>query len=269
MRTAVIVALFAACDAGMPPVPGPPDLGEVRLTAAATDGTVQLRNSDFSVDGAGTAVIGAFHLQHGAGTIELEQRTVQTAVYQRQMFDDPTFDLTLYQALAVERDRIWILWFYCRVSTHQLDGIYYEATDGTEVTFETAYGTCQDLDTTSTVAVQFPAIDLAPPPLIDGYQIDGGLVKLDGARPGTVTLGGAPLTVYVFNTVDCSRDCGSPGWLELHALLWDDADKRVCFGIFYLRLNDPDHVQLAWSLTLPSLVDPAGDVTLPATWKAP
>jgi hypothetical protein len=269
----MLLTAIAACDAAAPAdLGGAPDLlAALRLTAAATDGTVSLANSDFSIEGSGAVngVVGAFSLAHGAGTIELDKRSVPIAVYHRQMFDDPTYDLRLYQALAVERDRIWILWFYCTVSSNLLDGIYYEATDGTAVTFEYGSGTCQDLGMTSTVAVQFPAIDLAPPPLLDGYRIDGAAVKLDGAQPGTVTLGGAPLTVYAFNTVDCRTDCGTPGWFELHALLWDEASHRLCFGIFYLRNDDPDHVQLAWSLTLPSLVDPAGRMTSPATWKVP
>ena len=51
--------------------------------------------------------------------------------------------------------------------------------------------------------------------------------------------------------------------------MWDQAQARVCFAIFYLNIADPSHVQLAYSLTLPSLTDPAGNLMLPATWTTP
>jgi hypothetical protein len=233
------------------------------LTAGATSGTVVMTDSDFSVAGAGSSTIGRFSVTHGAGTIELAGRQVAAASYQRQSFPD----LNLYQTLAVEKDRLWVLWFYCSTTNGSLTGIYYEATDGTPVTFEAASGTCQDSNQTSTVDVQFPAFDLVVPPLLPGFTIDGPDVHLDGAAPGTVTLGGARLTVLVFNTVDCSG-CGTPGWTELHALLWDPTAGRVCFGIFYLFSNDHGAVELAWSLTLPELIDPADHLIMPANWTA-
>jgi hypothetical protein len=107
------------------------------------------------------------------------------------------------------------------------------------------------------------------PQLVPGFTIDGPAVHLDGAAPGTVTLGGGTLTLLVFNTVDCTIKCGTPGWTELHSLLWDPSAVRACFGIVYLRQDDLAHVQVAWSLTLPLLTDPAGNAVLPATWTTP
>jgi hypothetical protein len=43
----------------------------------------------------------------------------------------------------------------------------------------------------------------------------------------------------------------------------------VCFAIFYLNLDDTTHVQLTYSLTLPTLTEPAGNTLLPATWMTP
>jgi hypothetical protein len=244
-----------------------PDLAPLHITAGATDGTVKLLNADFSIGGTGSTRIGAFNIAHGSGTIELDKKSVPAAVYVRQMFSAE--HLFLYQTLAVETDRLWVLWFYCSSIDNSLQGIYYEATDGTPVTLEDATGTCQDLATTSTVAVQYPAIDLPLPTLVPGFTIDGVQVKLDGAAPGTLTLDSGALTVLVFNTVDCRNTCGTPGWTELHSLLWDQERSRVCFGIFYLEAGDPSHVLLTYSLTLPSLTDPAGQLTLPATWTTP
>jgi hypothetical protein len=91
---------------------------------------------------------------------------------------------------------------------------------------------------------------------------------LDGATPGSLQLGSATLEVLPFNTVDC-HNCATPGWMELHSLLWDPVQAQVCFAIFYLIANDTAHVKLAYSLTLPSLTEPAGNLTLAATWTTP
>ena len=36
---------------------------------------------------------------------------------------------------------MWVLWFYCSTVDNSLQGIYYEATDGTPVTFEPGFET--------------------------------------------------------------------------------------------------------------------------------
>lgn len=270
----VCLLLLAGCDSGTqhmmgnPDMAGMPDLAPApHLSVGATDGTLTLAGADFSVDGIGSSVVGSFSLSHGSGTIELNGKSVRAAVYQRQMF--PAQNLRLYQALAIEPDRLWVLWFYCDTMSPALETVYFEATDGTMVQSEPAMGNCQDANMTSMVAAQFPALDLAEPALVDGYTIDGANVKLMGAQPGSVTLGGKTLTVFVFNTVDCRQGCGTPGWTELHSLLWDRDGGRVCFAIFYLSEGDSTHVQLAYSLTLPTLDDPAGNAILPASWTLP
>ncbi len=266
---ALMVLMLLGCSSGAPaprPDMASPDLGPMRITAGATSGTVTLQDADFSIDGHGSTTLGAFSIAHGSGTIELVGKSVPAAVYRRQAFT--ANNLRLYQTLAVESARMWVLWFYCSTTDNSLQGIYFENTDGTPVTFEAATGTCQDANVTSMVSVSFPAIDMPPPQLVPGYTIDGARVKLSGAMPGSVDLQ-TTLTVFVFNTVDCKTGCGTPGWTELHSLLWDAQAGRVCFGIFYLGLDDTSHVQLAYSLTLPSLTDPAGDLTLPANWTTP
>src|SRR5438046_803154 len=124
MRLALLV-LLAGCDSGAHA--GSPDLGQPHIAVGATDGTVSLANADFSLDGAGSTVIGSVSLSHGSGTVELGGRPVRAAVYQRQEF--PLSDLRLYQALAVEPDRLWVLWFYCSSTDSSLTAIFYESTD--------------------------------------------------------------------------------------------------------------------------------------------
>src|SRR5439155_4137103 len=92
----------------------------------------------------------------------------------------------------------------------------------------------------------------------------GPKVSIPQGKPGTVELG-APMTVLAFNDVDCST-CGTPGWLELHSLLWDPSKQRACFGIFYLR-EPGKPVLLEYALTLPDLSDPAGLTKFDATYS--
>jgi hypothetical protein len=243
-----------------------------RITAGATDGTVKLAMSDITISGAGSGGnVGSFTLTHGSGTVQLGGKSVPAAVYERQDFNAPGGDSTLYQTMGVEPGRIWIVWFYCSPSTGMLTNVFYEATD-TPMTEELVTGTCMDSNMTSTVSVQFPAIDMAPPTLVTGYTVKGADITVDATGQGTVNFGDG-LSIFVFDTVDCTgQPCvASPtdGWTELHAILWDRANNRVCFGIIYLRTSDPSHVQVAYSLTLPDLTDPAGNAVLAATWTLP
>lgn len=269
-----LLALCNACGSGSTNADAGADAGTdatgdaspSRISVGASTGSVTLDDSDFSVTGRGSTIVGAFTVTHGAGTIELNGATVPLAVYERQPFEAAGY--TLYQAIAVEPERLWVLWFYCDVSTNELDGVYYEATDGTPVLFERGTGTCVDTRQTSAVSVHLPAFAFEPPPVIDGYTVSGANVSIAPGVPGAVRLGGTNLTVYAFNTVNCRQDCGTPGWTELHALLWDPDRRRACFGIFYLSESDHAHVQLAWSITLPELRDLANGVRLDATWSS-
>jgi hypothetical protein len=245
-----------------------------RITVGATDGTVALPMSDITISGTSSGgAIGSIALSHGAGTIELNGNPVQAAVYVRQQFNTPSGDNTLYQTMAVEPGRIWLLWLYCSPTTGMLTDAFYEATDGTTMTEQHMTGTCQDAMMMSTVSVQFPAIDMPPPPLITGYTVQGADVTVDATGQGTVTFGATTLNVFVFSTVDCTGTLcaasATDGWTELHSVLWDQSGARVCFGIIYLRTKDPSHVEVAYSLTLPDLTDPAMNSLLPATWSLP
>jgi hypothetical protein len=241
-----------------------PDLAPVRIGIPATMGTLAT-GTDFSINGTGDgARIGAFAISHGLGTLQLDGKTVPAVVYEKQPFGM----VNLFQTLAVESDRLWVLWLYCSISDNSLSDIYFETTDGTSITRTGGSGTCQDMNAMVPVSPAFPALDLALPSLIAGYTISGARVMLDGAMPGSVQIGTSTLTVLAFNTVDC-RSCAMPGWTELHSLLWDPVQAQLCFAIFYLEAADPTHVKLAYSLTLPSLTEPAGNLTLVANWTTP
>jgi hypothetical protein len=271
MKTAdlVVIAVTLIACGGSPPAPDDMaalDLAPSGIVLPATDGTVSLAGSDISLAGAGTTRVGNIALTKGAGTVTLDGRSVPVAVYEKQDWSSQGY--FLYQGLAVEPSRIWVVWFYCTTTGGALSDVYFESTDGTAVTREAASGTCQDTGVSTAVPVHFPAIDLPLPSLVAGYTISGAAISLDGAMPGQVTLGGTSLELLVFDTVDCTLTCGTPGWTELHALLWDRAGQRACFAILYLMSNDTTHVRIAYSLTLPVLTEPAGNLLLPATWTA-
>lgn len=227
------------------------------IVADATDASITL-DFDVTLTGSGSSFVGSVDVRGATGTIVLGGETFPVLAYERQPFDE----YVLFQMLAVSTDRWFVVWAYC-VGT-DLAYFYFEGTDGTELAYEPASGICADGPGPLTTAVQFPAIDLPLPTLYEGFTIDGPSVQVPSGAPGTVDLGDV-LTVLPFEAVDCTVDCGAPGWRELHTLLWDQANGRVCFGIFYLFEDDPE-VLLAYSLTLPDLSDPAGDVALPAEW---
>jgi hypothetical protein len=228
------------------------------VSVPATDGELAL---PFTVgaQGAGSVRTGEVAITEGAGTLVLEGETLPAIVYEQQ----PFFDYVLYQTLAVAPDRWWIVWLYCR--NGELVWVYSEATDGTPIDYEAATGTCDELAAASSAHAVLPASTLDPLPLLGGYAVDGPQIHLDGTAPGTVTLAGLPLAFHVFGEVDCTQDCGTPGWRELHGVLWDEAGMRACFAILYL-FDSGDPMLMTYSLTLPDLSDPAGETELEGSW---
>jgi hypothetical protein len=227
------------------------------IVVAATDASITL-DFDVAITGSGTSFVGDIDVQGATGTAVLDGETFSVLAYERQ----PFAEYVLYQMLAVSSDRWFVVWAYC--VGPDLTYFYFEGTDGTALDYEPASGVCAEGPGPIEVDVQFPAVDMPIPSLYEGFTIDGPAVQVPSGAPGTVDLG-VVHTVLPFEAVDCTVDCGAPGWRELHTLLWDQVSGRVCFGIFYLFEDDPE-ILLAYSLTLPDLSDPAGDVALPAEW---
>lgn len=237
------------------------DGGDPRIVLPATDAALALPFTA-SILGQGSARVGAIDLVGGVGEVTIDGAVTAIATHERQPWDE--FSLTLFQGLAVAPDRWHVLWFYCEGDA--LTGLYLEGTDGAPLSYEGASGSCNDLAAPSTPQVRFPAVDMAIPSLAPGFVASGPDLGLVDGEAGWVRLGGAPpLIVLPFDRVDCTTECGSPGWWELHAILWDPGLQRACFAIFYFREGDPD-VLVTYSLTLPDLSDPAGVTELAAAW---
>lgn len=244
----------SGADAGVGP--------EVRhVVVPETDGTLEL---DFTLDaeGAGTDRVGAISVIEDDALIEVDGESLVGVTYQHQ--DWAKFGYDLFQVLLVGPDRWVVVWLYCTDAV--LTNLYSVSTDGTELVEEAAEGTCSFLAQDTSAQVSLPATDMTFDTLVNGYRVTGDDLHIDGDAPGILKLGADEMNVLVFQDVNCSSVCGDPGWFELHAILWDPAAARACFGIFYLYEDDRP-VLFTYSLTLPELYDPAGNAQIDATWE--
>ncbi len=275
-RLGLLVLLFGCSHADEPPPPagtsggggasasvgvgsgGGGGMGPKHVVVPATKGTMMLP-FDVAAKGSGKKAIGAIDIAGGAGTVVIEGQQLAAVSYRKQPFGA----YTLYQTLAARSDALFVVWLYCQGG--KLVDLYWEGTDGSPVAEDHASGSCVEGSGSALAAVAFPALDFAPPPLLGKYTVTGEKVSITPKEPGTVDLGSGPLTVLAFNDVDCTS-CGSPGWREIHSLLWDQPKSRACFAIFYL-LGAGKQVQVTYSLTLPDLSDPAGVTFLNATYS--
>jgi hypothetical protein len=234
------------------------------LRIGATSGDLTL-DYTVSIQGTGPAAIGRVDIAGNVGTVTVAGTSLSAVSFERQPW--PGFGYTLFQTLIVAPDRWYVAWFYCRGGS--LEHVYYEGTDGTRLDDGPASGTCVDELRTTVARVELPALEMPLPAPTTGYTVSGENVQITADGRGWVRLGGITMTALIFEHVDCSTQCGSPGWYELHSVLWDEIGGRACFGIFYLQEGQSD-VLLAYSLSLPDLSDPLGEgIELPASWTTP
>ena len=273
---ALLVALGCGDDAEVEAFDGGPDLaapdgGEADLgdgsdagatiPVAATDGDLTL---PFGLEIRATATrrFGEITVDDAVGSATYDGESHDLVVYERT--DWVEAGQTLFQALMPRPEGWVVLWFYCQGDV--LDGIYSESTNGNVLQWEPASGTCLESAEETTTRVTLPSFELPAPELFEGTSISGPMVEVGGATSGWVDLGASRFEVYPFEHVDCTA-CAMGGWRELHAMLVDPPTGRICFGIFYLYLDDPNRVDLTYSLSLPDLSDPAGHTMLSATWS--
>jgi hypothetical protein len=224
----------------------------VSLSVPATSGQLPL-GYDATITGMGSGDVGALQITANSGTIEVQGTSLPAVAYEQIPFGA----YTLYQMLAVAPDHWVIAWAYCNGGV--LDSVYIESTNGIAGEQLNATGTCSATSGPVTNAsVDFPAMDLPPPTLVSGFTVTGTDLTYDGAHTGRMVIGQDNWGFFPFTTVDCSTACGTPGWYELHSILWDQATQRACFGIYYLVLDNTDQVMLDYVICLPNLTDPVG-----------
>ncbi len=252
-------------DAGVDAAPDaePGDASAAPIRVGETDGVLDVPFRITAI-GAGTDQIGAVDIGFNAGTIQIAGRTLDAVAY----VNPPPFPgWDLYQVLAVATDALYVLWLYCNSSTSALEWIYWEGTDSYPLVAEPATGTCNGSVLATSTPVLLPALALPMPDLVQGFTITGAELSFDGT-PGFLTEPTGDVTFLPFELVDCTIDCGVPGWWELHAVLWDSAAERVGFGIVYL-LSSPPPIGISYEIWLPDLYAPEGFRQLDATWTMP
>ncbi len=232
-----------------------------RIQVPATDGDLVV-DFGINVTGDGSNRIGQLSVLNGRGTIDIFDASIEVAVYEEQPW--PEAGYTLYQALAVAEDRWYVAWLYCADKT--LDTIYLEGTDGTPLAYESASGTCSMSSASSSIAVQFPAVDMPAPSAVGRFSISGPDIEVSGFDPGVVRLEQTDWILYPFEYVNCTGGCEVGTWYELHAILSDPAAHRAAFGIFYMTVGDPSTVALEYALALPDLGRLGGSTTFTADW---
>ena len=248
MKLSWCLSLFLlACGSNQsgPPVGQPLDPGNA---VELSNTTASLAKSySLHIDGGGLNELGAISIQDGVGTLEFKG-TVAPAVnlWRTSGKGLGSPNVTLYQIMAVQSDRLILLWAYC--SNHALVGIYYETTDGifTDEDFAPeAPGTCTADEVNVTETLQLPPTELQFPDVVKGFSANGSQLQFSSGFPGQVVTAGQQWTLYPFNAVDCTA-CASPGWYELHSLFWNAEAKTACLGIFYLTEGEPNTVGLSY-----------------------
>ncbi len=194
--------------------------------------------------------------------VTIDGEVLQGFVYEQQEWSG--FSLTLYQALLVSSSSIHAVWFYCEDDT--LTWIYHES-NLTDMRNQPLQGSCM-LETVSTpIEVTLPEVAFEPPEVPVGYEVDGTQLQLhqDGS-PGLMTFQGEDYTVYPFEIVDCSEECGQPGWYEVHSFVERRGDGALGFIIYYLR--EPGKVEAHYGVIWPSF-ERLTLAYFDATWSVP
>jgi hypothetical protein len=252
MRGAIvaIALLLSACGVSTTPsgqapntTPSPPAATGGPITWPA----VSLHDSAaFSIDlSAKGSVVSKVDIRSRYGTVSVGGRDVAALVYEQIPWSNYT--LVLYQALAVEAHSWTVFWFYCRGKS--LFYVYWESTNSSKVNREPMTGSCLPA-TTADASVSWPAVSMQAPAPVPGFRAHGDLLEIVSAAPGHAVIEGKSWVLYPYATVDCSNGCGTPGWYELHSLLWDGAAGDAAYVIVYFITGQPHTVQIEYGLEM-------------------
>src|SRR6185436_10470608 len=193
--------------------------------------------------------VDAVAIEHDVGPVTLFGTKQESVVYTEQAYAGTTLLFTL--SITPDGQAMNVTYFYCYGGTL---GYVYVVGYGQPLAGAYTTGKCPQKDTLWDVGVSLPALTALPEPVAKEIAIVGDELSLE-AGAGTAELGGHSYDFTPFATVDCA-DCGTPGWYELHVLLHRAGE--ACYGVLYLFPDEPTRAQIAWTLCLPSLTQPAG-----------
>jgi hypothetical protein len=148
----------------------------------------------------------------------------------------PDANSITYGGLGVEPGTWFPFWLVCSIDG-RLTQIQGEMTDRSIAVLADLDGTCTDQGVGAMHPVSLEANVLSPIALSCGFSVHGptpGSIDLEGSQNGSMTFFGDDSIALPFYTVDCRESCGTPGWYELHTMVWDQASQVVGFQIVYL-----------------------------------
>jgi hypothetical protein len=169
------------------------------------------------------------------GTVSFGGRgPFQAFVYSRTPF--PAANSIVYTGLGVESGTWYPFFLYCSADG-RLTRVYGEMTDRDIAVFDYVDGTCTDQDVAFMPPVSLSANTLSPVALTCGFSVHGpgSSIDLEGSQNGSLTFLGTDSIALPFHAVDCRTGCGTPGWYELHTIVWSQARQAVGFEIIYLN----------------------------------
>jgi hypothetical protein len=236
-----------------PPLPPFPQM----IAVGAASGSLAI---PFRVDASGSAgsPLGTIAMTGDVGTMTSEPAFTYMS--------EPFGSFTIFQGFAVTASRWDVFWLYC-MTGNTLTDVYDEGVDGPTLFFRAATGSCTSSPITTTATISLPALTMpAPSPIATDHVVTGNDVYIGSDGRGMVAIGGVQMPLVVFGVVDCTSACGSPGWYELHSIVWDGARATATFVIAYLLESDHSSVSFEYARALPGLDDPIGPLVLPATW---
>ena len=217
-----------------------------------------------TMSGSGTGLVGKVEVAGNLVDVVIDGKPLSGVIQERQAWSD--FSLVLYQTLLVSEDSVHVAWLYCKGD--KLDWIFHES-NLAAMRNEPLQGSCVDSMSPETSEVDFPQVTFTPPEPIPGYRVDGGAnVQLygDAAQQSFALFSGRRYRIYPFEIVDCSRDCGQPGWYEVHSFMEREEDDALGFIIFYLR--HAGKVEAHYGVVWPGFEVITGQY-FDATWSTP
>ena len=143
----------------------------------------------------------------------------------------------LYAGLGVESGTWFPFWLFCSGRWTPHERFQGEMTDRNIAVFADLDGACTDQGVAPMAPVSLAANTLSPVALSCGFSVHGpapNSIDLEGSQNGSMVFLGADSIALPFYTDDCRTGCGTPGWYELHVIVWNQVQQEVGFQVIYL-----------------------------------